>query len=158
MKMLIDSFLPEGITQLAVDSIFMMPQLGVLSEVHEQAALEVFKKDCLIILGTCITPVSNKIKANQVLLSYVIKDKDKELTGEVKDGDFIFIKLPLGEYETTIIPESNINIGKGKGNEFNGKITGGEVGIIFDGRGRPFSFSSKEIVLNWSNIIKEYPQ
>ena len=27
-KMLIDAFMPEGITQLAVDSIFMMPQLG----------------------------------------------------------------------------------------------------------------------------------
>ncbi|HUU45703.1 MAG TPA: glutamate mutase L, partial [Acidobacteriota bacterium] len=40
--MLIDAFLPEGITRLAVDSIFMMPQLGVLAEVHPQAATEVF--------------------------------------------------------------------------------------------------------------------
>jgi len=54
--MLIDGFRPEGITQLAVDSIFMMPQLGVLAQVHPQAALEVFHKDCLIRLGTCIAP------------------------------------------------------------------------------------------------------
>ena len=51
-RMLIDAFLPEGITQLAVDSIFMMPQLGVLSTVHAKAAVEVFEKDCLIYLGT----------------------------------------------------------------------------------------------------------
>ena len=158
MKMLIDSFLPEGITKLAVDSIFMMPQLGVLSEVHEQAALEVFKKDCLIILGTCIAPVSNKIKSNQALLSYVIKNKEKKISGKLKEGEFIFIDLPFDEYETTIIPENNIDIGEGKGNEFNGKISGGEVGIIFDGRGRPLNFQSKEIVSNWSNIIKEYPE
>ncbi len=49
--MLIDAFLPEGVTRLAVDSIFMMPQLGVLAEVHEKAATEVFEKDCLIHLG-----------------------------------------------------------------------------------------------------------
>ena len=29
--MMIDAFLPEGVTELAVDSIFMMPQLGVLA-------------------------------------------------------------------------------------------------------------------------------
>jgi len=52
--MLIDAFQPEGITKLAVDSIFMMPQLGVLSEVHAKAATEVFNKDCLIHLGTCV--------------------------------------------------------------------------------------------------------
>ena len=46
--MAIDAFLPEGFTRLAVDSIFMMPQLGVLAEVHKAAATEVFKKDCLI--------------------------------------------------------------------------------------------------------------
>ena len=48
-RMLIDSFMPEGITQLAVDSIFMMPQLGVLANIEKEelaadaraAALEV---------------------------------------------------------------------------------------------------------------------
>lgn len=47
---------------LTVDSIFMMPQLGVLSQVHEQAATEVFDKDCLIRLGTCIAPIGNAKK------------------------------------------------------------------------------------------------
>jgi hypothetical protein len=49
MLMMIDAFLPEGITELAVDSIFMTPQLGVLSTVHETAATQVFERDCLVI-------------------------------------------------------------------------------------------------------------
>ena len=32
----------------------MMPHLGVLAQVHPQAALEVFERDCLIYLGTCV--------------------------------------------------------------------------------------------------------
>ena len=57
MRMLVDSFLPEGITEIAVDSIFMMPQLGVLSSIHPEAALEVFNRDCLVRLGTAINPI-----------------------------------------------------------------------------------------------------
>ena len=56
-KMLIDAFMPEGITQLAVDSIFMMPQLGVLANIDiddlksipRDAALEVFQKEKVLI-------------------------------------------------------------------------------------------------------------
>ena len=42
--MLIDAFQPEGVTTLAKDSIFMMPHLGVLDQVHPQAAMDVFEK------------------------------------------------------------------------------------------------------------------
>ena len=58
--MMIDSFKPLGITQIAVDSIFMMPQLGVLSSIHPNAALEVFERDCLVRLGTSVNPISKK--------------------------------------------------------------------------------------------------
>ena len=62
--MLIDSFLPEGITTLTVDSIFMMPQLGVLAAVHPEAATQVFERDCLIYLGDCIAPLG-RVKEGQ---------------------------------------------------------------------------------------------
>ncbi|MEM2703486.1 MAG: glutamate mutase L [Candidatus Bathyarchaeia archaeon] len=53
---LIDAFQPEGVTRLIQDSVFMMPHLGVLSTVHEKAAIEIFEEDCLVKLGTCIAP------------------------------------------------------------------------------------------------------
>ncbi|HSG91222.1 MAG TPA: glutamate mutase L, partial [Pseudomonadales bacterium] len=54
--LMIDSFQPEGVTTLAKDSIFMMPHLGVLAQVHEHAAEQVFDRDCMIYLGSCIAP------------------------------------------------------------------------------------------------------
>jgi hypothetical protein len=74
-RMMVDAFLPEGITKLAVDSIFMMPQLGVLSTVHAKASLEVFEKDCLIHLGSCIAPVGQQ-KAGKSTLEYEIEMYD----------------------------------------------------------------------------------
>src|SRR5574339_663445 len=57
--MMVDAFLPEGLTQLAVDSIFMAPQLGVLSSVHEEAATQVFERDCLVRLGAVLAPIGS---------------------------------------------------------------------------------------------------
>ena len=46
--------------------------------------------------------------------------------------------------------------------EFNGEIYGGEIGIMLDGRGRPFTFDiktedRKEFIKNWSISTNEYP-
>jgi len=161
MRMLIDSFQPEGITELAVDSIFMMPQLGILSTFHEQAALEVFHKDCLIRLGTCIAPVGQYNK-DSVLLSYKITNKEENIKGELKQGEIICFQLPYGKYNCHLKPASQINIGCGKGKEFNGFIKGGIEGIVLDGRGREIIFDKNKNdrinqILNWSDKSKEYP-
>ena len=160
MRMLIDSFLPVGITQIAVDSIFMMPQLGVLSTLHEQAALEVFHKDCLIKLGSCICPIG-QYKKNQELFSYIISRENNKYEGVIKSGDLILLALPNEEYDCTLIPNANVDLGFGKGNEFEGVVYGGEVGVVLDGRGREIIFSEDNNnrinqILNWSNKSNEY--
>jgi len=161
MRMLIDSFLPEGITQIAVDSIFMMPQLGILSTFHEKAALEVFHKDCLVKLGSCITPIG-KSKEDK-LLTYNLIVNDKNYEGSLKKGELLYIPAPKGENEVNIIPNKYVDIGYGRGKEFNGKINGGEVGIFFDGRGRSINFSENNEerinqINSWSKNSKEYPE
>ena len=160
MRMLIDSFLPQGITEIAVDSIFMMPQLGVLSTFHEKAAIEVFHKDCLIKLGTCLSPIGQH-NQKQSLLTYSFDVNNKSHKGILKSGEIILIKASLGLHKCKIIPERNIDIGFGKGEIFEGTINGGEVGIVLDGRGREISFlndNSSRInqILNWSKNTFEY--
>ena len=97
VMMLLDGFLPEGITQLAVDSIFMMPHLGVLAEISEKAATEVFEKDCLIYLGTCVAPVG-KIKPDKVSLSTKIELPNGDVfEEEIKFGEIRSNPLAVGE-------------------------------------------------------------
>ncbi|MGB8656872.1 MAG: glutamate mutase L [Candidatus Zixiibacteriota bacterium] len=144
--MLIDGFMPEAITRLAVDSIFMMPQLGVLSTVHPKAATQVFDKDCLIHLGTCIAPVGES-KDEKDILSYKFTMPDgKTLEGSVKYGEMR--RIPLGLDEKTGIPltckaelnpHRGFDVGGGKGNKVETTIHGGVTGIIMDCRGRPFN-------------------
>lgn len=170
-KMLIDSFLPEGVTSLAVDSIFMMPQLGVMAnienkEIAEQAriaALEVFEKDCLIRLGTCIAPVGKVNDSEKILnVNLEFKNGDKKNI-DIGFGDLIRIKVGYEEVKATLTPGKSVDVGAGTGEQINTKIFGGQVGIIIDGRGRPLQIeksSSKRIsdLKKWSDAVDEYPE
>ena len=169
-KMLIDSFMPEGITQLAVDSIFMMPQLGVLAHVNKKefsdesrkAALEVFHKDCLIRLGTCISPIG-KAKPNEIILRIELEYSDgKKVKKELEKNQILRIEAPYEPISANLIPSKNMNLGAGIGEEINTKIYGGAVGIILDGRDRPISIPSEaekrlRYLQSWSNALNEYP-
>jgi uncharacterized protein (TIGR01319 family) len=157
--MLIDGFLPEGITRLAVDSIFMMPQLGVLSTVNNRAATDVFDKDCLIRLGTCIAPVG-KGKEGRPCVKVTVDDKSVE----VNYLDMALIPLGLGEKkEVTISPAKNFDMGEGNGKQTKVTVEGGVVGIIIDCRGRPLDLpgnDEKRIALlkNWNMALAIYPE
>lgn len=170
-RMLIDAFVPEGITQLAVDSIFMMPQLGVLANIDKvdiaesarKAALEVFEKDCLIRLGTCLVPVG-KMKPGAILLTTVLTYQDgRTETHELKAGDLDLIKAPYEAIKAQLTPAKNMDIGAGKGVPIETEIYGGVVGILLDGRGRPLELptdSDERIrqLLRWSRAVNEYPE
>ncbi len=155
--MLMDSFLPEGLTELTVDSIFMMPQLGVLAEVLPEAATQVFHKDCLIYLGTCLAPVG-AAKAGRLLCRGKLGDTDFELRhGELK-------VMPLAESATlSVEPERGFDVGAGKGQKLSRTVKGGTCGLILDGRGRqPFELpgdraSRIERLLAWNKALELYP-
>lgn len=169
--MMIDAFLPEGITRLAVDSIFMMPQLGVLAEVHTKAATEVFNKDCLIHLGTCIAPAGESKSGKGPIMDYTIEMPD----GKVEKGTLEFgtMKLiPLGFDEAkslpltakaTFEPARHFDLGAGSGSKVERTISGGVVGIILDGRGRPFVVPSDDKtrvakLKEWMTELDIYPK
>ncbi len=134
--MMLDAYQPEGVTQLAVDSIFMMPQLGVLSTLQPEAAAAVFERDCLIKLGTAIAPVG-PIKAGMQVCSVDIGDKNIIVnSGEIK-------VLPLEvdqQIDATITPGRNLDVGEGRGKPRKVVLEGGMVGLIIDGRGRPIDW------------------
>ncbi len=169
-RMLIDAFLPEGITQLAVDSIFMMPQLGVLANIDQQdlaenahkAALEVFNKDCLVRLGTCIAPVGNAKPGTLMLTGELTMPDGSNQQVELHQGELLSIPADYEAIKATLRPAKGFDIGAGKSEEISTIIYGGVVGLVFDGRGRPFNLPVEkdkriEGLSAWSNAMNEYP-
>ena len=163
--MMMDAYLPEGVTELAVDSIFMMPQLGVLSKVHPEAATQVFLKDCLVRLGTCIAPVGKAREGKTVLKAKVTMPSGEEHDLDLKYGDLKVIPLEVGKKATIDLqPAGGIDVGEGKKKPLTREINGGTVGIIFDCRGRqPFEVPKDtkkriEKLQTWIDAMDIYPR
>jgi uncharacterized protein (TIGR01319 family) len=163
--MMLDAFQPEGITLLTVDSIFMMPQLGVLSTVHPQASMEVFDKDCLIRLGTAIAPLGQAREGESCVTVKLTMGDGSQVTEEVKFGAMKRVDLPEGSTaEATVDPARGFDVGHGRGRQFKGKIEGGIAGVIIDCRGRqPLALpddNAKRIakLIEWITALDMYPQ
>ena len=139
-EMLIDGFGLKGLTQIAVDSIFMLPHLGLLSTIDREAASEIFINDCLVNVAHAIVPVFNpkkiKTKISQSL-SLVDVFIDGEKQTEVIHSKRIVYPLEVGKvYQLELKPTSQyINIGAGMGNVLTKEITAGLCGLILDGQG-----------------------
>ncbi len=136
--MMLDAFLPEGTTRLAVDSIFMMPQLGVLAQVNRDAAMQVFRRDCLINLGTCIAPVGKGSEGKSCIDIEASMPDGSTVQKEISFGQMLVIPLPDGQRaKLDLHPRSGFDIGEGGGKSMELEVSGGVVGIIIDARGRP---------------------
>ena len=151
--LLIDAFQPEGITRLAVDSIFMMPHLGVLSTVNEQAATDVFERDCLIYLGTCVAPVHAE-KTGGACATYEVALPGSTYQGELKSGGLHQLPLATGETaDLTVRPTHDVDAGAGPGQELKIPVHGGVAGLIIDARGRPLQFADGASARNTIELI-----
>ena len=162
--MLIDAFQPEGITRLAVDSIFMMPHLGALAALDEQAASEVFERDCLIDLGTCAAPAGSG-KPGEVCCGFTLTGAASgPVSGSLHVGELVRIDLAEGEEaDLSLEPARGWDAGAGIGRSASARVRGGAAGLVLDGRGRPIQFASsaaerREQVRAWNEALGTYPE
>ena len=165
MLMMVDAYEPLGFTRLSVDSIFMMPHLGVLSTVNEQAATDVFVRDCMVYLGTCIAPIGQG-KEGERCADYTITFEGgrKPESGTLAFGDLRL--LPLGADETArveIKPVRQVDVGEGKGATVTREARGGVVGLLLDARGRPLKLPDDHdarvrALKKWNQAVDLYPK
>jgi len=160
--MLVDAFEPEGCTNLAKDSIFMMPHLGVLSVVHPKAAAQVFERDCLVYLGTCIA-AKGLGKEGKPCFSWSISG-DINASGTCNFGDLERIEMGPGQTATIMCePARGFDLGAGNGKKVTHEIRGGTVGLIIDGRGRPLKLPEnrqicQQTISRWVENMELYPE
>jgi hypothetical protein len=153
--MMIDGFGLEGVTQLAVDSIFMLPHLGVFASVYPEAAQEIFLRDCLVHVGIAVVPrYPTRIKRGTVLAELLFEG---EKCGAVVAGEVRVDTVPTHRSGVLHVKptQAQIDVGAGPGQVHEQRVQGGDCGVILDGRNRPFqaeSFSVHEQATIYRNI------
>jgi len=160
MMMLLDAFQPEGITRVGVDSIFMMPHLGVLAQVHPAAAAQVFERDCLINLGTCVACVGSPRRRARCL-DYALTAGGQRREGTVQGGELVLEPLGVGQTaELALRCARGVDLGRRWGRSVEAEVHGGVVGVVFDARGRPLKIPQddrSETIARWANALNAYP-
>ena len=142
--MMLDGFALEGVTEIAVDSIFMMPHLGVFASVNPEAAAEIFLRDCLYRICHSIVPVfpiSKKIPTDLIEVEI-----DHATTITLKRGEVLLHRLPPNQEIYLMIRPLHdlIDVGAGPGNLLERSVVTGEHGLILDGRNRPIELPKKD--------------
>jgi len=145
-----------------VDSIFMMPHLGVLSTTHPEIAAEVFDKDCLVRLGTAICPVGKGRDGQPVGQLRLELADGSSVDHPIVYGELRRIPLGVGEKaRLTVNLKSGFDLGAGKGRPVSAEVEGGLVGIVIDARGRPFEMPTDVItrvkkLTEWIETLNVY--
>lgn len=164
LLVLTDAFQPEGVTRLFQDSVFMMPHLGVLSTVYSAAAWSIFDRDCLVRLGTVISPVGQAKDGEHIMDIKLDMPDGNDINKKIKFGEVMRMSLSEEEEAYAVItPHRNFDIGNGSGKKLEIRIGGGVVGVIIDARGRPLSLpedkkSRDNKLIEWINSLNLYPE
>jgi len=128
--------------------------------------MQIFDKDCLVRIGTCIAPRGHISAGEQreILTLRIEMPEGKIIEDEVTSGTIK--RIPLSENEKAkvmIKPKSGFDVGKGSGNTLDATVEGGVVGIIVDTRGRPFVLpvgddECRKKLIKWFTALDAYPE
>ncbi len=141
--MMLDGFELAGLTKISVDSIFMMPHLGVFSTVHPEGAKEIFEHDCIVNICHSIAPVwRGHIKDSPVAEVFINDTKLADIhQGALSHFDW----TPHTAVTLRIVPRSRkVDVGAGVGRALIKDVVTGLHGFILDGRNRPLTLSKDE--------------
>jgi len=165
---MIDACRPEGLTELAVDSVFVLPHLGALRQVDEAAAAAVLEADAMIPLGACLAPVGDRpCEVGQPLADIELTDPDgrQPLQRATLLGGQL-LRLPLDAAQSrhlAVQPRPGWDFGAGSGRPLSALVHGGAVGLVLDGRGRSLVWPGAELarrglVRGWLQTLDALPE
>jgi uncharacterized protein (TIGR01319 family) len=164
-----------GVMDLFVDSVFMLPHLGVLAGAHPEIAREVFERDCLVRLGTLFAArIPQWVREGQVVGRAVVRFEGGAggASGDVSSpgidmtlraGKLVVIPLPADmSARVDIFPRAGTDFGRGPGKLQTRLARGGEVGLLLDLRGRPVRTGGGEQAQrrrlhDWFASVSAYP-
>ena len=152
----LDSLLPTNMTRLLLDPYAMAPALGSIANISPRAVVQTLETGAFIDLGMAFSVIGRARKGDIVVRGTIKPDGGQETTFEVPYGGISLIPLQPGQPGELNLQPNGVTVNMG--NKKRGKIsvTGGELGVIIDARGRPWRFPrSQDQRREW---LKEWKQ
>lgn len=157
LLLLLDSVQPVGISTVILDQNNLMPLLGAAASQNNILPVQVLESGAFLSVGTIVCPVVSAKYGASILKAKVVYESGAEALMDLKYGFLETLPLSSGESARISVQAArgvDIGFGPGRGVK-NLQISGGALGIVFDGRGRPLDMPSdpvrrRELIKKWN--------
>jgi hypothetical protein len=138
LMLLLDSIQPAGITTIILDRNNLLPLLGAAAERNSLLPVQVLDSGAFQSLGTIVSFAGSAHEGAPIARARMVYDNGSEALADVKFGGLELLPLSHGQNaRLSIQPHHGINAGFGPGRAGTLTVSGGLMGVVFDGRGRP---------------------
>lgn len=161
LLILLDSLQPVGVTTVILDQNNLLPLLGAAASQNNILPVQVLESGAFLSVGTVVSPVVTAKYGTPILLGKLTYENGVEARVELKYGSLETLPLQSGEVGKLAIQclrGANVGFGPGRGGTI--PVSGGALGVVFDGRGRPVqlpddSVRRRELIKKWNWTLGE---
>jgi hypothetical protein len=156
LLLLLDSIQPVGVTTIIIDQNNLLPLLGAAASQNNILPVQVLESGAFLSVGTVISPVVSASYGTPILKAKLTYENGAEARVELKYGTIETLPLANGETGTlTVQGLRGADVGFGSGRSGTFPVSGGALGVVFDGRGRPLELPSdavrrRELIKKWN--------
>jgi hypothetical protein len=158
LLLLLDSIQPVGVSTVILDQNNLLPLLGAAASRNNILPVQVTESGAFMIVGTVIAPVVNASYGTPILRAALTGENGTESRIELKYGSLETLPLGVGEQgrlTVQLLRGADIGFGPGRTPKQGIPVTGGALGVVFDGRGRPLNLPAdavrrRELIKKWA--------
>ena len=156
LLLLLNSLQPVGISTVILDQNNLLPLLGAAAAQNNILPVQVIESGAFLSVGTVVVPVVSANYGTPILRATLTYENGTEARVDLKYGSLETLPLSSGETgKLTIQCLRGADVGFGPGRGSTISVTGGALGVVFDGRGRPLNLPDdavrrRELIKKWT--------
>ncbi|MBL8089839.1 MAG: glutamate mutase L [Anaerolineales bacterium] len=156
LLLLLDGIQPVGITTIILDQNNLLPLLGVAASQNNILPVQVLESGAFLSVGTVVSPVVSARYGTSILKAKLSYENGAEANIDLKFGSIETLPLANGEtgkLTIQVLRGADVGFGPGRGGTI--PVSGGALGVVFDGRGRPLDLPDdpvrrRELIKKWN--------
>ena len=156
LLLLLDSLQPVGVSTVILDQNNLLPLLGAAAAQNNILPVQVIESGAFLSVGTVVAPVVSANYGTPILRAILTYENGAEARMDLKYGSLDTLPLSSGEAGKLAIQcLRGADVGFGPGRSGSISVTGGALGVVFDGRGRPLNLPAdavrrRELIKKWT--------
>lgn len=155
LLLLLDSIQPVGVTTIILDQNNLLPLLGAAASQNNLLPVQVLESGAFMSIGTVISPVVTANYNAPILRAKLTYENGTEARADLRFGHIETLPLASGETGTLAVQcfrGADIGFGPNRGGVI--PVSGGALGVVFDGRGRPLELpldpkQRRDLIKKW---------